>query len=66
MIVKESDCVGCQLPCIHKSCPHYEVFVFYCDKCKDPVEDLWEFDGEQLCADCIFDSLDKVTIDDYY
>lgn len=66
MIVKESDCAGCQLPCLYEACPHYEVIVLYCDKCNCEVEDLWEFDGEQLCADCIFDSLDKVTLDDYY
>ena len=55
----ESDCVDCGLPCMHKSCPHYEVTRFYCDEC-DAEKTLYHYDGEELCIDCIKKRLEKV------
>lgn len=46
----ESKCVGCDLPCIHNSCPHYKVEVAYCDSCNSEAD--YEVDGEDLCKDC--------------
>lgn len=56
----ESDCVGCGLPCLYTACPYYEVTVFYCDDCGEECENLYEFDDEELCIDCIEKRLKKV------
>lgn len=64
MIVTESECVQCGLPCLHNACPYYRVTRLYCDNCKDESESLWYFDGEQLCKDCILNQLEKVEEDD--
>lgn len=63
MIVIESDCVDCELPCIYKACPYYEVTKYYCDNCGEE-DDLYYYDGEQLCVDCILERLEKVDIDE--
>lgn len=53
----ENDCVGCEVctGCGLKRVPH-----FYCDKC-GWENDLWHFEGEELCIDCITSKLQKVT-----
>lgn len=57
MIRYENECVQCGLPCF-LSCPHQRVPHYYCDACG--AEDvLYPYDGEELCLDCIFDSLPK-------
>lgn len=61
----ESDCVDCGLPCIGKACPHFEVIRYICDKCY--AEDvLYEFDGQELCIDCIEMLLTVVKGSDIY
>lgn len=59
MIVAENDCVDCGLPCLGDSCPYRNVPHYYCDECGEE-EQLYEFDGEQLCIDCIIERLKKV------
>ncbi len=62
MVRYEDECVGCTsmgLPCLGNSCPNRNVPHFYCDGCGDETT-LYEFDGEQLCIDCIRDRLDEV------
>ena len=48
----ESECVDCGLPCIGKACPHFSVTRYYCDECKRE-ETLYEYEGREICADCI-------------
>lgn len=48
----EDHCVDCGLPCLGNSCPHRNVTCYYCDDC-DVEDTLYEFDGEELCIDCI-------------
>lgn len=48
MIKYENHCIGCQLPCIYTSCPHYSVEVHYCDKCKKK-EAICIIDGDDYC-----------------
>lgn len=60
MKILESDCVDCGLPCLHKACPHYEVTRYICDNCKDDVYELYHFEGQELCVDCVLEQLEKV------
>lgn len=61
MKITGSECVGCpsDLGCIYEACPYYKVTRYYCDECEAETE-LYHFDGQELCADCILDRLDKV------
>lgn len=59
MIVIANECCDCGLPCIHGACPYYAVRRCYCDECREET-DLWYFDGQELCIDCITKRLEKV------
>ena len=62
MVQYEDRCVGCSsmgLPCYGNSCPNKNVPVHYCDECGDETQ-LYEFDGQELCIDCIRRMLHKV------
>ena len=62
MVVIENDCVGCADvigTCLGPDCPNRHVPHYYCDKCGEE-EDLYEFEGEELCIDCIEKMLVKV------
>ena len=61
MVEYENDCVGCGFPC-RSDCRYLHVAHCYCDKCGEE-ETLYEFDGEQLCADCVLESLRKVDVE---
>jgi hypothetical protein len=63
MISVESDCVDCGLPCIYNACPHYKAIRYICDSCNDEVNDLFLFDGQELCINCIEHKLERV---EYY
>ena len=65
MITYEDECVGCSagLGCMGSACPNRNVPHLYCDKCKEEVDNLYEYEGEQVCVDCILESLDKVEIE---
>lgn len=65
MIKIENDCVGCDLPCLGTTCPHREIPYFYCDDCEYECEELFHYEEQQLCIDCIVKRLRKVTMDDY-
>lgn len=58
MIKYENECIDCGLPCFqsckYKHAPHY-----YCDNCGEE-DQLFYYDGEQLCIECIKNRLDKV------
>lgn len=60
MVRVESGCVDCALPCVYYTCPYYEAVVYECDSCGDEVDDLYYFDGQELCIDCIERRLEKV------
>lgn len=56
MIKYENDCCGCAVPgypCLGSSCPLTHSPHLYCDHCGYESEELYEFDGEELCEDCI-------------
>ena len=62
MVMIEDECVGCPggMGCLGSACPNRNVKHYICDKCKDDVETLYEFEGEQLCIDCIEERLKVV------
>ena len=59
MVRVESGCVDCGLPCVHEACPHYKVVIYECDSCGNEDE-LFHYEGEELCVDCIKRRLERV------
>ena len=64
MIVYENDCCGCAVPgypCTgaHKNVPH-----LYCDRCDDEVEEVYDFDGDYICEDCLHEMFTKKKLED--
>ena len=60
MVKIENHCCSCAVPaypCLGKSCPNRNVKVYYCDKCdpkcKNPLEEVYEVDSEDLCEECL-------------
>ncbi len=64
MIFYENECVDCpkEIGCVGKSCPNRHVPHTRCDDCQDEDVDLFEYDNEELCIDCIEKRLAKVAI----
>ena len=63
MVIYENECCDCAVPgypCLGNSCPNRHVKHYYCDDCRDDVEKLYRFDGEELCIDCIEKRLEVV------
>jgi hypothetical protein len=62
MIKYENECCGCatpNYPCIGESCPNRRVPHRYCDECGEE-DTLYEYDGEELCIECIKERLEEV------
>ena len=64
MIKYEDECVGRppEMGCISNSCPNRNVKHRYCDKCGEDCEELYLYDNEELCKDCLSDNFDKITL----
>lgn len=65
MVREENDCCSCATPgypCIGESCSLRHAKHYYCDCCKNEfnVADLYDYDGEQLCEDCLLEKVPKV------
>lgn len=65
MIRYENQCCDCNAalyPCIGEMCSRRHVKIYECDNCSEEVEaeELYNFDGEQLCIDCIRERLEVV------
>lgn len=54
MIQYEDECVGCpaELGCLGDSCKYKNVPHYFCDECGDE-EELYYYDGRELCLHCI-------------
>ena len=63
MVKYENECVGCppEMGCLGESCPNRNVKRLYCDNCKDEFEELYEYDGQELCQDCLLNTIEKIT-----
>ncbi len=57
----ENECVNCpiEIGCIGNSCPYRNVVRFYCDKCGNE-EQLYHFEDEELCANCLLKNFEVV------
>jgi hypothetical protein len=62
MIQYENDCVDCGLPCLGDSCPYRNVPHLYCDECKCEADKLREYEGEQLCEECLLEKFKEVSL----
>lgn len=61
MLKYENDCVGCPQGCVH--CGRKKVLHLYCDKCREEVDRLFKWDGDEWCLDCIEKELEEVKVD---
>lgn len=51
-----NECVGCRdlgKPCMGSACPNRNVTRFFCDRCEDEITVIYDYDGEELCEDCL-------------
>ena len=65
MIKYENECCGCateNYPCLGSSCPNRSVKHLYCDKCGDDREELYDYNGYELCEECLLDNFEKITL----
>lgn len=49
------------IQCLGNRCPNINVKHLYCDDCKEEVEELYDFDGVQLCEKCFLRKFEKIT-----
>ena len=66
MVEYENECCDCAVPgypCIGDSCPNRHVLHLICDECGSDVEELFEYDGEEVCEECLHDHLRCRTLD---
>ena len=66
MVTVQNECVGCppNMGCLGEGCPYRHVVRTHCDKCGFE-ETLYEWDGDQLCLDCILEECGNEDIDEY-
>lgn len=66
MIEFEDGCVGCprEMGCLGRACPDRKIPRMYCDECGEECSQLYWLDGEQYCADCVIDKLEKVDVNE--
>ena len=62
MIEKFNGFVYCLLPCSSYCNLRDNSYEYYCDKCKNQVNKLYEWNGQQLCINCLEEELDEVQI----
>lgn len=56
MVRYENDCCDCATsgyPCIGESCSKRNVKVLICDDCGFEMDELYLYDGYELCKDCL-------------
>ena len=56
MVKRENHCCDCAAPgypCRGSACPLVDVEVYYCDKCGDELDEIYDVDGMELCEYCL-------------
>ena len=68
MIKYEDECVGCppEMGCLGNSCRYKNVKHLYCDRCGEDCEELYVFDGEVLCEECLKANFETIIQEEYY
>ena len=58
----EDYCVGCppELGCLGKYCKYRDVPVWFCDKCEEETDELFEYEGQELCKECLLETVPRV------
>ena len=58
-----NECCSCATPgypCLGDACPNRRVPVYFCDKCKEKIEDdVYEADEQELCEFCLLEKFRK-------
>lgn len=54
----EDDCCGCDWYTCNGCMYNHELPHLYCDECQDECEKLYEYDGQELCEDCLMKIVD--------
>jgi len=62
MVRYENQCVGCpkELGCTKPNCRYWNVPIWVCDSCGEEDTDLWEYEGKDLCKDCLLEAVPKI------
>jgi hypothetical protein len=55
------DCATPGYPCLGRACPLVRVEVYYCDKCGDELEEIYEVEGDDLCEECLKERFRRYT-----
>lgn len=57
----ENECVGCpkEMGCLGVACRYMNVPYYSCDQCGDEG-DIYEYEGQHYCADCLLSLFEKV------
>lgn len=50
--------------CLHSACKYKNVPHYYCDICGDETT-LYDYDGEQLCENCLLENFQVVKGSEY-
>lgn len=56
-------CCGCATetyPCLGKQCPLQHTMHLFCDNCKEECNELYRYDEQELCEDCLLEQFEKV------
>lgn len=56
----ENECVSCGLPCIYNACPYYKVKHFKCDWCQEEDVKLFNYNGYEICEECLLGEFEIV------
>lgn len=62
MVKYENHCCDCAVPgypCRGDACPLRKVEVFYCDRCGEELEKIYEAYDMDLCEDCLKETFEK-------
>lgn len=56
MVKLENRCCDCATPaypCRGSACPLMDIEVYYCDKCGDELDEIYDVDDKELCEHCL-------------
>ena len=59
MVTYENECMGCDTLCIGNGCSYLVVPHFFCDECGEE-EQIYDYEGQELCLSCIEKQLIKI------